>query len=317
MAMFHRKRYPEASIDFSTRRSIVIESNHRDAPPIRPENQQAVINYFYHEGKFWKAVIPLDGIGEVRGQAFNFSKIKTKSGDKGPEIIFGDDGLPKRTIPMLNHVQSRFILKAGDSVRLYQLGSEARGDPVHEVSDFVYSVEAVGPVGTVFNLRDAFSGSLFTAHRFYSTQQMIFERIVVEGHYVMESPSLPIQEAEKRALLVASLLRSHRAGNQDRYYLYRCCRTNNCTSNPFEILDNVVSYRLPQRIGSWLYRLPLQPRFYLRVRGLDVDPSVRKQVRSEFEEYIRAPETKQRKREYVRSQLRAVRAARAGELQES
>ena len=315
--MFGSRRYPDSSMDFSTRRSIVIESSHRDEPAIRPDDQDVVVKYFFHEGEFWKAVIPLDGIDEVRGQAFNFSKVKTRVGEKGPEIIFGDDGFPKRTIPMLNHLQSRFILKGDHSVRLYRLESDARGDPVHEVNDFVYSVEAVGPVGTRFNLRDACSGSLFSAHRFYSTRQMVFERIVVEGQYVMESPSLPIQESEKRGLLVESLLRSHRAGNQERYYLYRCYRTNNCTSNPFEILDNVVGYRLPQRIGSFLYRLPLNPRFYLRVRGLDVNPGVRKQVRSEFEEYIGAPETKRQKREYVRSQLRAVRAARAGDLQES
>ena len=111
-------------------------------------------------------------------------------------------------------------------------------------------------------------------------------------------------------MLAKSLLRSHSAGMSERYYLYRIRGTNNCTSGPFQILDAVVNYGFLQQIGSMLYRLPLSPRFYLRARGMDSDPTVRKLVRAEFAEYIDAPETQKRKREHVRFSTRAIRAAR-------
>lgn len=310
LRMPRRSRYADQPIDASSRRSIEIQSNHDGQNPIDPEYSSIVADCFYHAERFWRAVIPLDGVDEVFGQTFNFSKPKTKRGANGPEIVFGRDGLPKRRIPGLIHVQSRFTLKPGYSVKLYPLEGGQSDKPAHQLNDFVYSVEVVGPPGIPFNLRDALAGNLLSAHRFMSTQEMVFERIVVENNYVMESPALPIDGSNKRDLLIESLLRSHRAGMTETYYLFRICGTNNCTSNPFQVLDKVIDYRLPQRIGSVLYRLPLNPRFYLRIRGLDADPSMRKLVRSEFHDYIVDPETQKRKREYVRRHIQLRRVAR-------
>jgi len=297
-------------MDASNRRSIEIKSSGDEHTLIDPTARHVVVDYFYHEGQFYRAVIPLDGIDEVFGQAFNFSKVRTKRSAKGPEIRFDRHGLPKRTIPFLNHLQSRFVLKSDYYVDLYPIESDETGVPAHRLKDFVYSVEIVGPAGVGFNIRDGLRGNLLSAHRFLSTQEMIFERIVLENQYVTESPHLPLNDREKRAALTESLLRSHRAGMSDRYYLYRVCGTNNCSSNPFQILDNIVAYSFRQRIGSMLYRLPLSPRLYLRARGLDSDPSVRKLVRSEFEDYIHDPATQQRKKQRVRLLASARRAAR-------
>jgi hypothetical protein len=303
-------RYAGQPVDISSRHSIEIQPRGDGDVLIKPTDSHAVVDYFYHEGTFWRAVIPLDEIDAVFGQAFNFSKARTRRSKSGREIVFDRQGLPKRTIPILNHVQSRFTLKPDYPIGLYPVGSEESGDPAHRLHDFIYSFEAVGPLGIVFNVRDGMAGNLLSAHRFLSTQEMVFERIVVERQYVTESPPLPLDQSQKRALLTKSLLRSHRAGMAEVYYLYRFCGTNNCTSSPFGILDQVVDYRLPQRIGSALYRLPVSPRFYLRVRGLDADRSVRKLVRREFEDYIDDAKTQQRKREHVRAGVRARRAAR-------
>ena len=97
---------------------------------------------------------------------------------------------------------------------------------------------------------------------------------------------------------------------KERYYLYRPCGTNNCTSNPFKILDSVVDYTRSQRLGALLYRLPLNPRFYLRIRGLDTNPNVRFSLRDEFSEFVNNPSTQQRKRQYVRLQIAARRKTR-------
>ena len=303
-------RYAGELIDAASRRSIRIRRNGDADVHIAPDDDRLIVDFFYHEGQFWQAIIPLDGVDQVFGQAFNFSKAKTRDGANGREIVYDRNGLPKRKIRLLNHLQCRFTLKVGFFVELYPLDGDTSGAPTHQIDDFIYTVEAVGPWGVGFGLWDGFQGNLVSVHRFMSTREMVFERIVVENQYVTETPALPLEDAEKRTLLAQSLLRSHRAGMTEIYYLVRVCGTNNCTSNPFQILDNVARKNLAQRIGSFFYRLPLNPRFYLWIRGMDSDPSVRKLVRSEFEVYVLEPETQQRKRDYVRERTRALRAAR-------
>jgi hypothetical protein len=313
--MFSGKRYSGQAVDRSSRRCITIvpwqsPTDQQSTALIADEDTSVVIDNFYHEGTFWIAVVPLNHLDQVTGQAFNFSKPRTKQGANGPEIVINRHGLPKRTIPWLNHLQCRFTLQGEQAICLYPQGAETTGDPAHQIRDFVYTVDAVGPTGVTFNLRDGLAGNLYSAHRFLSTREMVFERIVVGGQTLTETPPLPLNDRLKRALLVKSLLRSHRAGANEPYYLYRCCRTNNCTSNPFQILDQEMDYSLLQRIGALLYRLPFSPRLYLRLRGLDSDPTVRKLVRNEFEDYIQAPETQQRKRDTIRKKLRVKRAAK-------
>lgn len=91
---------------------------------IDPAASHVTLNYFYHEGRFWRAVFPLDEVDEVYGQVFYFSKVKTKPGSKGPEIVFDKRGLPKRTIPILNHIQSRFTLKSPYTIDLFPMEDE-------------------------------------------------------------------------------------------------------------------------------------------------------------------------------------------------
>ena len=303
-------RYKGELLDDSTRHSIVLRQQQSLPPEDRVADDLLIADYFYHEGQFWAASIPIGGVEEIRGQAFNFSRVQTRAGKNGPETVYDPDGVPKRRAP-LNHLQSRFVMGQGQTVDLYPLGGAIEGEPVHRIDDFVYSIEAVGPPGVGFGLWDGLNGSLISAHRFLSTQEMVFERIVVENQYVIESAPLPLSAEQRQKLLLASLDRSDRAGMTERYYLYRCCGTNNCTSSPFELLDRAVDYNWPQRLGAKMYRLPLNPRAYLRVRGMDADPAHRKLVRKEFADYINAPQTQKRKRVYVKTKIRALRDARA------
>ena len=304
-------RNQDQPLDTSSRHSVQLRGvNHKGfGDRVQSGELESVeVDHFYHQGDFWTAVIPLDGVASIYGQAFNFSKPRTRKGKNGPEVIFHDNGLPKRRIGILNHVQTRFQMKPGKFIELYPLGGEF-DQPAHKIDDFVYSVEAVGPVGSSFNFKDAMTGTLTCAHRFLSTQEMVFERLAVEGMYITESPALPLDDDEMKMALALSLSRADEAGMTEPYYLYRVCATNNCTSNAFAILDRVAKYTWPQRIGAMLYRLPLQPRVYLRMRGLDADRSYFKLLRTEFEELIAAPETQARKRTHVREKLRLRRAA--------
>jgi len=305
-------RYARQPVDVSRRRSIEIRnlSKDNDQPIVADAPPTLIVDYFLHNSEFRTAEIPLDGVTEVFGQAFNFSAVKTRRKNDGVEVIHNRHGLPKRRLPILNHVQSRFRFAPESPIRLFPLGTTDLTHPVETIDDFVYSLEVTGPKGVKFNLRDGLRGNLLSAHRMLSTQEMVFERLVVENQVVTESPPLDLTAEEKQALLLASLLRSHRAGMTEAYYLYHVCGTNNCTSSPFQILDQVVQYNLPERIGSMLYRLPLNPRFYLRVRGLDSNPNVRRIVRDEFLEYIESESTRIRKRIYVTQHNAAKRARR-------
>lgn len=277
--------------------------------PIKDDATQVVFDLFRHEGADWRAVVPIRGVRGVCGQSYNFSAIKTRRGERGPEIIYRRTGLPKRRIPVLNHVQCRFFFDDDHPVRLYPHASATTGEPAYELRDIVYSVEATGPPGVVFNLRDAVFGHLVCTHRFLSTQEMVFERIAVEGQYVVESAPLNVSRTEVQQLLTTALKRSEHAGMAERYQLVRMCSTNNCTSTPFSILDRVVDYNWRQWIGARLYRLPLNPRVYLRLRGLDSQPGFRKFLRSEFEDYLNASATRARRREHVRHAISQRRKA--------
>lgn len=277
--------------------------------PITDEATHATFDYFRHKGADWRAVVPIAGVQTIYGQTYNFSAPKTRKGKNGPETRYRKNGLPKRTIPVLNHVQCRFVFADDQPVLLYPNGGDTSGEPAHVLHDFCYSVEATGPAGVLYNLRDALFGNLVCAHRFVSTQEMVFERIAVEGQYVTESPPLRLRPGEERGLLIKSLQRSDRARMAEPYYLIRFSSTNNCTSNPLQILDEVVRYNWRQWLGSLLYRLPLNPRLYLWMRGLDSDPRCRKFLRDEFEEYLNDPATRKRRRAHVKAAIAARRAA--------
>lgn len=299
-------RYAGQAIDDNGRHSIQLQLPTGDG-------RDATVDYFYHSGEYWRAVMPLDGVKNVYGQAFNFSRPKTRKGRSGPEIRYNKEGHPKRTLPFLNHLQSRFVFKQEKPVLLYPLQGTGEGDAVHQIHDIIYSIEATGPPGVGFNLRDALLGNLLCAHRFLSTEEMVFERIAVENQYISESPTLILEPTEEQALLQNSLERSHQAGMTEPYFLVGLCGTNNCTSNPLQILDKVVNYTWPEWIGANLYRLPISPRFYLRVRGLDTDPGYRRFVREEFAEHLKDPAIRKRKREIVKQQIAVRRAARNSE----
>ncbi len=316
LLMPNNSKYAGQKIDTSSRRSIQIESEiiatvnqpFTQHKTVSPQTTHLIVNYFYHHDNFWRAKIPLDGVKEVLGQSFNFSQIKTKQGQNGVEKQFHKNGLPKRKIKSLNHVQSRIKFMPDQPVELFAMDDSDCNSAVYKIHDIVYSLEAIGPLGVSYNLVDGLQGNLIAAHRFFSTEEMVFERIVVQNQYVSEIAIPNLNDLHRRDLLIKSLLRSHKAGMSENYYLYRICGTNNCTSSPFQILDSVVDYGFLQRIGALLYRFPFSPIFYLRVRGLAPSSTKQSLVRDEFQSYIQKTDTQNRKRDYVKNKNQEKRA---------
>ena len=284
-------RFAGQPIDTSRKHHVVIRNQ---LPGTSGEPERFVVDYVFHEDQFWTAIIPLDGVDQVFAQAFNFSKARTKWGSGGKEILFDRHGMPKRFNPLVNHLQARITFHADQPIELFPLFKDHEGDLRHTTTDICYSVEGGGPAGYEFSWRNTMLGNLISVHRIMTTTEMVFERLVLDNEYVTESPPLPLSSQQKSKLLETVLRRSQKAGLAEPYYLFRIFGTNNCTSNALQILDSVVDYSFGQRLASWLYRLPLSPRMYLRLRGMDSNPSERKMVKNEFLKYINAPEIRAR-----------------------
>jgi hypothetical protein len=237
---------------------------------------------FYHQGTFWKAIIPKRGVDEIVAQRLNFSKPKRQS-----------DGTSKPSIFFLNHVQARLKMESGSAIELYPSCGELKGKPAHRILDFCYSVEAVGPHGRRWNVADALLGNLAVAHRFLSTTDVVFERIILSRMTVHQSPPLPLEAQVRDQLLVAAVQKSHDVGLTKPYFMVRLpCSAANCTSEPLNIVDDVCKAPAWQH---FFHRLPIHPRGYLKLRGLWQDGKATPTLNAEMVDWMAGDEARQRR----------------------
>ncbi len=255
---------------------------------------------FYHRGAFWRATIPKRGVAEVIGQRLNFSKPKrAKDGTSRPSLFF------------LNHVQARLKMAPESAVRLFppDAGSSA---PAHEIVDFCYSVEAVGPHGRIWNLSDALLGNLAIVHRFLSLEDVAFERIVRERRTILQSPPLPLDPEVRDAVLREAIRESHTTGLTKPYFMFRLPFTaTNCTSEPLKLLDGVL--RTPPG-PRFFHRLPIHPRGYLKIRGLWQEGRAVPTLNDEMVEWLAGDEARQRRRIHLENKQQGKASGAAPKL---
>jgi hypothetical protein len=269
---------------------------------ILAETEKAfTVEGFYHRAQFWKAVIPKSGVSELIGQRLNFSKVKRQQ-----------DGTTKSRLFFLNHVQARLKMEPDKALKLYPLNEEPTGEPAHEVTDFSYSVEAVGPHGRKWNLSDALLGSLAIVHRFLSTQDVTFERVMRERMKVVQSPPLPLEPEIRDAMLQEAIRESHRVGVLKPYFMIRApFSATNCTSEPLKLLDGVLRTPLPQR---FFYRLPIHPRGYLKLRGLWPQGKVAPTLNEEMADWLASDEAKARRQIHIDNKKRIPKGTQASKV---
>jgi hypothetical protein len=245
-----------------------------------------VVDGFYHHGEFWKAAIPKRGVAEIIGQRFNFSKRKRR-----------EDGTARASLFFANHVQARLRMRPDQPVRLYAADAEPAGESVHAICDFCYSVEAVGPRGRRWNLSDALLGNLAVVHRFLSIEEVAFERIMRERMTVLQSPPLPLEGELLDRVLHEAIRESHSAGLSRPYFMFRLPFTaTNCTSEPLKLLDGVLHTPVWRRT---LYRFPLHPRGYLKLRGVWPDGGPAPTLNEQMAEWLAGEEAKRRRHVHV------------------
>ncbi|MGD9721289.1 MAG: hypothetical protein AB7O59_08775 [Pirellulales bacterium] len=245
-----------------------------------------VVDGFYHRAQFWKAVVPKRGVAQIVGQRLNFSKPRRQ-----------DDGTTRPSLFFLNHVQARVIMRPEHAVPLYEPQAEPAGEPACHVTDFAYSVEAVGPHGRKWNLSDALLGNLAIVHRFLSTEEVAFERIMRERMTVVQSPPLPLDEELLCQMLCEAVRASHDAGLARPYFMMRPPGTaTNCTSEPLKLLDGVLRTPLWQR---FFHRFPVHPRGYLKLRGLWTDGPAAPTLNDQMAEWMESEAAKERRHLHV------------------
>jgi len=268
---------------------------------LRDTDEAFLADGFYHQGAFWKAVIPKQGVTEIIAQRLNFSKPKHQA-----------DGTSKPSLFFLNHVQARLKMAAENAIALYPLDAEPAGAPSHEITDFCYSVEAVGPYGRRWNVPDALLGNLAIVHRFLSTPDVAFERIVLGRMTVVQSPPLPIEGEAKNKLLQAAVRKSHETGLAKPYFMIRVpCSATNCTSEPLSIVDGVLQMPAWQR---FFHRLPIHPRGYLKVRGLWQDGQTAVTLNEEMSSWIAGDEPSQRRTIHLQKKKQIAETPTAGKI---
>ncbi len=245
-----------------------------------------VVEGFYYWGEFWKAVIPKHGVSDIIGKRLNFSKPKRQH-----------DGTAKPSLFFLNHIQARLIMEPQHAIELYPSNQEPAGEPAHRVTDFCYSVEAVGPYGRSWNMVDGLLGNLAIVHRFLSTEDVVFERIVRERMTIIQSPPLPLEPDVKNQMLCEAVRNSHDVGLSKPYFIVRARGTaTNCTSEPLKLVDRVLHTPFWQR---FFYRFPVYPRGYLKLRGLWQDGQAPPTLNEQMADWIAGDAAKQRRQIHV------------------
>jgi hypothetical protein len=284
--------YAGEAFNLTERRPLVI---------LEETDEAFTVEGFYYRGEFWTAVVPKQGVAEIIGQRLNFSKQKRQ-----------DDGTSRSTLFFLNHVQARITMRADRGIALYPSRRAPDGDPQHRVTDFCYSVEAVGPHGRRWNLTDALLGNLAIVHRFLSTEDVAFERIVRERMTILQSPPLPLEPCERDQMLCEAIRESHNAGLTRPYFMIRLPGTaTNCTSEPLRLLDRVLRSPAWQR---FFHRLPVHPRGYLQLRGLWTSGQVVPTLNEQMAEWIESDAAKQRRQIHVSKKKLAPHPAKAPDV---
>lgn len=137
-------KYQGQCMDASEERAAVILSE---------DSTQITFANFWHEGKFWIATVPLNGI------------------DRG---IFHTEYL-ESDIPMLKpaHVQMRFVMKNNFVVQLVPQAGKDKAVPPQTINDLLLSIEYMAPRGVEYDLIPGELKAFKIAYTFFSAQAQV------------------------------------------------------------------------------------------------------------------------------------------------
>lgn len=202
---------------------------------------QLVLSNFYHEGGFWKAVLPVAAIEAVYFQLEYF-----------PAIV------------PAGHTQVR--IQFSEPVKLEGHSSSNAGQQ-DEVMDIVLSVEAVPRVGDNYDLLKGAMDHFGLVYRAVSLETKYHHMVTTQAHHV-EQWRLMMTEEEAQDFLWFYAYQSEALGLTETYHTL----ARNCTTEIIATIDGVISYTLGEQIKRFLVKVteiyPNIVRTALIARGL-------------------------------------------------
>jgi hypothetical protein len=202
---------------------------YRKSVPLAPFKKNAdsvLLSNYLHEGKYWTAQIPRQGLKKV-------------------QVAF------EEFMPQVFHVFLIFEFLDKSSVYLTpQVG--ARAGQTVRISNLVVSPEGIPPKAGKYNLVDAYMERYPIGIRTMSRQQVIRWSVEKQKHKV-EVFDLKLSSVQAKALLDSALESLTSKSFKVRYGLL----TNNCATSVLDYIDAVIkpeAERFPLYY-SWLYPL--------------------------------------------------------------
>lgn len=212
MAKMPKGPYQGQCINSCQQRSVVLLSS-EEAANYGDSHRMWVVANVSHQGKFWVAKIPVDGVADVIYQIEHFPAI----------------------VPAA-HTELRFRFRKGKEVILLPQASNSTTEPVR-LSDLVYSVEAVTVPGEKYDVVAGLFDNFALAYRLVSLADRA-EQMIGQKQHRVEQLKLSLTPEQNQRLLQNAIERGNRAGMNRMYNTIE----PNCTTEVFYPLDAAINY---------------------------------------------------------------------------
>lgn len=197
------------SIDTSTRCPIVLLEQDTDA--VRFEN-------FYHHGKYWRATLQLNSVLQT---------------------IFQIEKFPAPAGVTAAHTQLRFNLDPLKPLFLKSQESSASASPgkILRITSFVVSFEYAAPRNVPFDIFKGLTNNFQIVGRVMSFDTRAREQ-VYSAHHDVRQFRLKLSTNDSARIAFQAIRRSQQLGFR---YSYNTI-SENCTTEPFALLDSTIRY---------------------------------------------------------------------------
>lgn len=201
-----------------------MDASEERAPVILSEDQnQITFANFWHDGKFWLATVPLNGI---------------ERGIFHTEYMSSD-------IPWIKpaHVQLRFVMKKDSGVILVPQAGKDQATSQQIINDLILSIEYMAPSGVDYDLIPGEFKAFRIAYTFFSAQaltQFIHEDDVSgDGPDIVNQYGLKLSGPQLGAVFREAVHEGERYAYDHSYDTL----IRNCATQLFKVLDSSLVYQ--------------------------------------------------------------------------
>jgi hypothetical protein len=205
----------------------------RPANIIRQDNDTIVFANFRHDGQYWIARAPREGVAHAIFQIEDFPT-----------------GVP---FVKAAHTQLRIIMKPGSEFQLFpQTANTDTGSAPIQVSDINWSLEYAAPAGVPYDVVQGEFDEYALVERLVSTHDRAAEQMLIDKNVVRQwELKIPTPD-ELNALLVNGITASDQVRLDEMYLTLG----RNCTTELFNLIDATVKYPfVVAPFATWLVNI--------------------------------------------------------------